>query len=62
VSRRTVLSDELESAGDSTNVIWDFTGEYVYVLKAMTIFVSMDRIMDKHFQTGLEYLKRAAER
>jgi carbon monoxide dehydrogenase subunit G len=52
----------LEPAGDTTNVTWDFTGAYVYVLKVMTVFVSMDRIMGKHFESGLENLKRVAER
>ena len=52
----------LEPAGDSTNVTWDFTGAYVYVLKVISVFVSMDRIMGKYFETGLEKLKRVAER
>ncbi len=38
------------------------TGPYVYVLKVMSVFVSMHRIMGKHFETGLEKLKRVAER
>jgi uncharacterized protein YndB with AHSA1/START domain len=59
---RNVNVFTLEAAGDSTDVFWEFTGEYVYVLKVMTIFVSPDRIMGKHFQTGLENLKRVAER
>ena len=52
----------LEPTGDSTKVTWDFTGTNVYVLKVMTIFVSIDRIMGKHFETGLENLKTVAER
>ena len=59
---RNVNEFTLESAGDSTNVTWDFTGAYVYVLQVMTVFVSMDRIMGRHFETGLENLKRVAER
>jgi carbon monoxide dehydrogenase subunit G len=59
---RNVNVFTLEPAGDSTNVTWDFTGAYVYVLKVMSVFVSMDRIMGKHFETGLENLKRIAER
>ena len=59
---RNVNEFTLESAGDSTNVTWDFTGAYVYVLKVMSVFVSMDRIMGQHFETGLENLKRVAER
>jgi uncharacterized protein YndB with AHSA1/START domain len=52
----------LEPAGSSTKVTWNFTGTNVYILKVMTIFVSMDRIMGKHFETGLENLKTTAER
>jgi uncharacterized protein YndB with AHSA1/START domain len=52
----------LDPAGDATRVAWDFTATNVYVLKVMTIFVSMDRIMGKHFETGLENLKAIAER
>jgi hypothetical protein len=52
----------LEPAGDSTNVTWNFEGTNVFVLKLMSVFVSMDRIMGDHFETGLENLKTAAER
>ena len=51
----------LEPTGNSTKVTWDFTGTNVYALKVMTLFVSMDRIMGKHFETGLENLKSIAE-
>ena len=52
----------LEPTGNSTKVTWDFTGTNVYALKVMTLFVSMDRIMGKHFETGLENIKSVAER
>jgi uncharacterized protein YndB with AHSA1/START domain len=52
----------LQPAGDSTNVTWNFEGTNVFVLKLMSVFVSMDRIMGDHFETGLENLKTAAER
>jgi carbon monoxide dehydrogenase subunit G len=52
----------LQPAGDSTTVTWNFEGTNVFVLKLMNIFVSMDRIMGSHFETGLENLKSAAER
>ena len=59
---RNINEFTLEPAGDSTNVTWDFTGAYVYVLKVMTVFVSVDRMMGRHFETGLENLKCVAER
>jgi hypothetical protein len=52
----------LEPAGDATNVTWNFEGTNVFVLKLMTVFVSMDRIMGDHFETGLKNLRTAAER
>ena len=52
----------LEPVGDSTTVTWNFEGANVFVLKLMSVFVGMDRIMGDHFETGLENLKAAAER
>ena len=52
----------LEPVGDSTKVTWSFEGTNVFVLKLMSVFVTMDRIMGNHFETGLEKLKAAAER
>lgn len=51
-----------EPVDDSTKVTWDFDGTNVFLLKLMSVFVSMDRAMGKHFETGLENLKAAAER
>jgi uncharacterized protein YndB with AHSA1/START domain len=52
----------LEAAGDSTNVTWEMHGTNVYVMKVISIFVNMDRVMGKHFETGLRNLKDAAEK
>jgi|SRR5271156_3808836 len=52
----------LEPTGDSTTVSWNFTGENVYMLKLMSIFVPMERVMGKHFDDGLANLKAAAEK
>jgi uncharacterized protein YndB with AHSA1/START domain len=51
----------LEPAGGSTKVSWSFEGTNVFVLRLMSIFVSMDRIMGNHFEAGLRNLKAAAE-
>jgi uncharacterized protein YndB with AHSA1/START domain len=59
---RNVNVFTLEPAGDSTTVTWDFTGANAYVLKVMSVFVSMDRVMGKHFEDGLGNLKIAAEK
>ena len=52
----------LEPVGDSTKVTWNFEGTNVFVLKLMSVFVTTDRIMGDHFETGLGNLKAAAER
>lgn len=52
----------LQSEGHVTTVIWTMHGSSNYFLKVMSVFVSPDRIMGKHFEIGLENLKAAAER
>jgi uncharacterized protein YndB with AHSA1/START domain len=47
--------------GTSTMVTWTMQGSNVYFMKLLGIFVNMDRMMGKHFEAGLENLKRAAE-
>ncbi len=51
----------LEGMGDSTKVIWSMEGPNLYVMRIMGIFISMDRMMGKHFETGLANLKSACE-
>ncbi|MFZ1009898.1 MAG: SRPBCC family protein [Candidatus Sulfotelmatobacter sp.] len=51
----------LQPDGVSTRTTWSMRGTNVYMLKVMSVFVNMDRMMGKHFETGLENLKRAAE-
>jgi hypothetical protein len=51
----------LEPAGNSTTVTWTMQGSNLYIMKVMGIFVNMDRMMGKHFETGLNNLKSAAE-
>jgi uncharacterized protein YndB with AHSA1/START domain len=51
----------LEPDGASTRVTWSMRGTNVYMLKVMSVFMNMDRMMGKHFEAGLENLKKAAE-
>ena len=51
----------LEPKGDSTNVTWTMYGPSVYVAKVMGVFVSMDKMIGKEFETGLANLKSVAE-
>lgn len=52
----------LNPEGSSTNVTWAMHGTNLYVMKLMSIFVNMDRVMGKHFEDGLDNLKTVAER
>jgi uncharacterized protein YndB with AHSA1/START domain len=51
----------LEPKGDSTNVTWAMQGPAPYISKLMQVFVSMDKLIGKDFETGLANLKAAAE-
>jgi len=52
----------LEPKGDSTNVTWTMYGPTAYVAKVIGIFVSMDSMIGKEFETGLANLKTVAEK
>ena len=50
----------LEPAGTTTRITWTMEGANPYISKVLSIFVNMDRMMGKHFETGLENLKAIA--
>lgn len=52
----------IEPDGQSTTVTWSMHGPNLYIMKLMSVFTNMDKVMGKHFETGLENLKAAAER
>jgi uncharacterized protein YndB with AHSA1/START domain len=47
--------------GPATKVTWTMQGSNLCVMKLMSTFVNMDRVMGKHFESGLNNLKKAAE-
>jgi len=51
----------LEPKGDSTNVTWAMYGPSEFITKVMGVFVSMDKMIGKDFETGLANLKTVAE-
>jgi uncharacterized protein YndB with AHSA1/START domain len=51
----------LERAGTGTKVTWTMQGSNLYFMKVISVFVSMDRTMGKHFEAGLRNLKTLAE-
>ena len=48
-------------SGPATKVTWTMQGSNLYVMKLMSTFMNMDRVMGKHFESGLNHLKKAAE-
>jgi len=57
-----IIEYTLEPKGDSTNFTWAIHGHVPYLGKVMSIFVSMDKMIGKDFETGLANLKTIAER
>ena len=52
----------LEPEGDSTNVTWAMRGPTPFLSKVMQVFISMDSMLGKEFDTGLANMKSAAEK
>ena len=52
----------LEPSGTSTTVTWSMHGTNLFIMKLMSVVVSTDRMVGKHFETGLDNLKVAAEK
>jgi hypothetical protein len=51
----------LAPRGDATLVTWTLDAENIYILKVMTLFVGIDRLMGNHLERSLAALKRACE-
>jgi uncharacterized protein YndB with AHSA1/START domain len=47
--------------GDATNVNWVMHGPAVFMSKVMQVFINMDNMVGKDFETGLANLKRVTE-
>ena len=52
----------LQPQGSVTRVTWTMDGPNTFMSKLMSVFVSMDKMMGKDFDTGLSQLKSAAEK
>lgn len=61
IESRNVTVFTLAPVGDTTNVAWDMSGPSPFLSKLMGVFVSMDSMVGKDFETGLANLKAAAE-
>jgi uncharacterized protein YndB with AHSA1/START domain len=51
----------LEPEGGLTRITWTMDGTNLYIMRLMSIFVNMDSVVGKHFESGLNNLKSAAE-
>jgi uncharacterized protein YndB with AHSA1/START domain len=51
----------LEPKGDATNVTWSMQGATPYFAKIIHVFINMDKMVGKDFETGLANLKASAE-
>jgi hypothetical protein len=51
----------LEPDGDATRVTWSMEGKTPYYAKIIHVFIDMDSMVGKDFETGLANLKAAAE-
>ncbi|MGZ8850248.1 MAG: SRPBCC family protein [Thermoanaerobaculia bacterium] len=52
----------LEPQGDSTKVTWVMHGPNRFIGKVISVFISMDKMIGKDFETGLANLKTIAEK
>ncbi len=52
----------LEPQGTTTRVTWAMDGPNTFASKLMSVFVSMDKMIGKDFDSGLSQLKSAAEK
>jgi len=50
-----------EPEGEATKVTWDMHGRARFIGKVMGLFMSMDKMVGKDFDEGLENLKRVSE-
>ncbi len=51
----------LQPAGEQTNVTWTMHGPNLFIMKLVSVFTNMDKVMGKHFEDGLQNLKAVAE-
>jgi carbon monoxide dehydrogenase subunit G len=56
-----IVEFALEPKDDATNVTWAMQGATPYFAKIIHVFINMDSMVGKDFETGLANLKAAAE-
>ena len=56
-----IVNFTLEPHGGATQVTWAMRGSCAYMCKVMGLFLNMDKMIGKDFETGLANLKTQAE-
>ena len=62
IAAHNVATFTFEPRGDATTVTWTMDGPTPYVGKIIHLFVDMDRLVGRDFETGLANLRTIAER
>jgi len=57
-----VVEYRLQPKGSATQVSWDMHGPMPFISKVMCVFVDLDKMIGKDFETGLANLKTLAEK
>jgi uncharacterized protein YndB with AHSA1/START domain len=57
-----VVEYKLQPKGSATQVSWDMHGPMPFISKFICVFVDLDTMIGKDFETGLASLKRLAEK
>ncbi len=57
-----VVEYKLQPKGSATQVSWDMHGPMPFISKVMCVFVDLDTMIGKDFETGLANLKTLAEK
>jgi len=52
----------MEGRGNSTNVSWVMSGRNNFMMKLVGVFMNMDKVVGKDFETGLANMKAVAEK
>lgn len=61
VSAQNQVKLSLEPQNSSTNTSWEMRGSQNFLMRAMSLFFSMDKMVGKDFECGLRSLKALAE-
>lgn len=52
----------LDTKGDSTTVTWTLEDRHTYLMKIMSMFINLDKMIGADFEVGLAKLKAVAEK